>query len=92
MMLCGFDWPAGRSKQVAYLDERDHIREMFVREGELWQEHDLTAKINAPKASDKSPLAGFSWMAGGTKQNRLHGSQPTHSRTAYRRQCPMGMR
>ena len=68
MMLCGFDWPAGRSKQVAYLDERDHIQEMFVKEGELWQEHDLTTRANAPKASDKSPLAGFSWMAGGTKQ------------------------
>jgi len=68
MMLCGFDWPAGRSKQVAYLDERDHIREMFVKEGDLWQEHDLTARANAPRASDKSPLAGYSWTAGGTKQ------------------------
>ncbi len=68
MMLCGFDWPAGRSKQVVYLDEHDHIREMFVKEGELWQEYDLTARTNAPRASDKSPLAGFSWAAGGTKQ------------------------
>src|SRR5260370_713291 len=68
MTLCGFDWPAGRSKQVAYLDERYHIQEMFVKEGEFWQEHDLTAITHAPKASDMSPLAGFSWTAGGTKQ------------------------
>jgi hypothetical protein len=68
MMLCGFDWPAGRSKQVAYIDERNHIREMFVKEGDLWQEHDLTARASAPSASDKSPLAGYSWTAGGTKQ------------------------
>lgn len=68
MTLCGFDWPAGRSKQVAYLDERYHIQEMFVKEGEPWQEHDLTAITHAPKASDMSPLAGFSWTAGGTKQ------------------------
>lgn len=68
MMLCGFDWPAGRSKQVAYLDEYNHIREMFVKEGDVWQEHDLTAKTNAPKASDKSPLVGYSWTTGNTKQ------------------------
>lgn len=68
MMLCGFDWPAGRSKQVAYLGERNHILEMFVKEGGSWQEHDLTAKTNAPTASDKSPLVGYSWTAGNTKQ------------------------
>ncbi len=42
MTLCGFDWPAGRSKQVAYLDERDHIQELYVSVGGQWQVADLT--------------------------------------------------
>jgi hypothetical protein len=68
MILCGFDWPAGQSKQIAYRDERCHIQELCVKEGEDWQEYDLTAISGAPKASDMSPLAGYSWSAGGTKQ------------------------
>jgi hypothetical protein len=68
MILCGFDWPAGRSKQIAYRDERDHIQELCVKEGECWQERDLTAITGAPKASDMSPLTGCAWSAGGTEQ------------------------
>jgi hypothetical protein len=91
MTLCGFDWPAGRSKQVAYLDERDHIQEIFVKEGEFWQEHDLTAITHAPRASDMSPLAGFSWAAGGTKQiiymDRNRHIQELHTDTRVWWQC-----
>ncbi|HEX4206763.1 MAG TPA: hypothetical protein VHZ51_21695 [Ktedonobacteraceae bacterium] len=68
MMMRGFDWPAGRSKQVAYLDEQDHVQEMCVREGGQWQEHDLTEITNSPRASDMSTLVGFPWSAGETKQ------------------------
>ena len=62
----GYDWPAGNTKQVVYLDENDHIIELFVGVGGGWTWADLTTITGAPL-----PLGGvtaYSWSAGNTKQ------------------------
>jgi len=65
--LTGYDWSAGGTKQVAYVDEQGHVIELFVAAGTPWQWADLTALTGAPLA-DQRPLVGYAWSAGGTKQ------------------------
>jgi hypothetical protein len=65
--LTGYAWSAGGTKQVAYVDKRRHVIELFVAAGTSWQWVDLTELTNAPVASQQA-LAGYDWLNGGTKQ------------------------
>jgi hypothetical protein len=64
--LAGYDWLAGRSKHVAYLDDAGHVHELSIAQGGAWTAADVTAAIApAPRrAKPASPLAGFGWPAG----------------------------
>src|SRR6266567_1690337 len=65
--LTGYDWSAGGTKQVAYVDEQGHVIELFVAAGTPWQWADLTTLTGAPLA-DQGTLTGYDWLNGGTKQ------------------------
>src|SRR5258708_7341632 len=63
----GFEWPEGRSKQVAYIGQDRHIHEFHLGIGGLWQHTDLTTQTIAPLAISRF-LVGYAWPEGGTKQ------------------------
>jgi hypothetical protein len=63
----GFEWPEGRSKQVAYISQDRHIHEFHVGIGGVWQHTDLTTQASAPLAISRF-LVGYAWPEGGTKQ------------------------
>src|SRR5258708_26748864 len=65
--LVGYEWPEGRSKQVAFISQDHHIHEFCVRNGGTWQHVDLTTLASAPLA-DSRFLIGFDWPEGKTKQ------------------------
>jgi hypothetical protein len=65
--LIGYDWPRGATKQVAYVDGRGHVIELFIAPGNPWQWADLTELTSAPPPGDAA-LVGYAWLAGGTKQ------------------------
>jgi hypothetical protein len=65
--LIGYDWPAGQSKQVAYISQDHHIHELSVRKGGIWQHTDLTQRSSAPLADNRF-LLGSAWPEVGTKQ------------------------
>src|SRR5690349_20383227 len=39
--LVGYDWSAGGTKQVVYVDAQGHVIELFVSAGDSWQWVDL---------------------------------------------------
>ena len=51
--LIGYDWPEGRSKQVAYISQDHHIHEFSVSMGGSWQHADVTQLSGAPLASSR---------------------------------------
>jgi hypothetical protein len=65
--IVGYDWPAGRSKQVVYVDANYRVQELYVQEGDYWHCADLTAATCAPRVQ-QGPIAGFAWSAANTKQ------------------------
>jgi hypothetical protein len=65
--LAGYEWSAGGTKQVVYVDDQGHVIELFVAAGDPWQWTDLTALTAAPLA-DQGSLAGYDWLNGNTKQ------------------------
>jgi hypothetical protein len=65
--LVGYEWSAGGTKQVVYVDDQGHVIELFVAAGNLWQWADLTALTAAPLADQRS-IAGYDWLNGNTKQ------------------------
>ncbi len=65
--LAGYDWTAGGTKQVAYVDGQGHVIELFVAAGNPWQWVDLTALTGAPLAEQGS-LAGYDRVNRNTKQ------------------------
>ncbi len=66
-VLAGYDWYNGKTKQVAYVDNRRHVIELFVASGNPWQWADLTELTEAPLPCD-STLVGYNWSRGDTKQ------------------------
>ena len=66
--LSGYGWSAGDMKQVVYLDDAGHVWELSAAPGEPWSAADLTQLGGAQPAAAGSPLSGFAWAAGGTKQ------------------------
>jgi hypothetical protein len=58
--LSGYEWAAGNSKQVVYLDGAGHVHELFVTTG-AWAHADLSALAGAPPAVAGSPLSGYQW-------------------------------
>jgi hypothetical protein len=58
--LIGYEWPEGRSKQVAYISQDHHIHEFSVSMGGTWQHADLTKLSSAPLASSRF-LLGYAW-------------------------------
>lgn len=65
--LIGFDWPEGRSKQIAYISQDRHVHEFHVGMGGTWQHTDLTTLASAPLAVSRF-LVGYAWPEGRTKQ------------------------
>jgi hypothetical protein len=65
--LAGYDWSAGGTKQVAYVDGQGHVIELFVAAGTPWHWVDLTALTGAPLAEQGS-LAGYDRVNRNTKQ------------------------
>jgi hypothetical protein len=66
-VITGFAWPIGRSKQLAYVGQDNHIHELFVEAGKVWQHVDLTQLASAPVIPIMS-IDGFIWSAGEAKQ------------------------
>src|SRR5438477_114604 len=62
--ISGYEWQAGGTKQVVFMDSNSHIQELFVGVGGGWQVADLTAIANAPVAELTVPLRGYEWQAG----------------------------
>ncbi|MBE3560193.1 MAG: hypothetical protein IMW89_13370 [Ktedonobacteraceae bacterium] len=65
--IVGFAWPAGRTKQVVYMDRNRHIQELYRGMEGNWQCADLTMICGAPLV-DGAMLTAFPWEAGKTKQ------------------------
>jgi hypothetical protein len=65
--LISFDWPEGRSKQLAYISQDHHIHEFHVGIGGAWQHTDLSLLAGAPLATSRF-LVGYAWPQEGTKQ------------------------
>jgi len=65
--LAGYDWSAGGTKQVVYVDAQGHVIEPVVAAENPWQWVDLTQLTGAPLAVQGS-LAGYDWLNGNTRQ------------------------
>jgi hypothetical protein len=63
----GYSWSTGRSKQVVFVGDDEHIHELSVAMGESWQHVDLTASANAPRPDSKY-MVGYQWQTGQCKQ------------------------
>jgi hypothetical protein len=63
-----YSWETGRSKQVVYETTSGHIYELSVAVGGNWSHADLTARAGAPPNAAGSPIAGYGWRAGASKQ------------------------
>lgn len=68
--MVGYAWPEGRTKQVVYIDNDRHVRELFCRVDSTWASADLTEiSGGAPLAHPTDNLiAACAWRGGGTKQ------------------------
>src|SRR4051794_4670977 len=47
-LLVGYEWAAGKSKQVVYTTGDGHIHELHVKQGDQWSHADLTQLAGAP--------------------------------------------
>ena len=65
--IVGYDWPQGRSKQIAYISQDRHIHEFVVGAGGRWEHADITMLAGSPLA-DSRFIIGYAWPEGGTKQ------------------------
>ena len=65
--IVGYAWSTQGTKQVAYVDHRKHVIELFVASGKPWQWADLTELTDAPLPCSTS-LVGYDWYNGKTKQ------------------------
>lgn len=63
----GYIWSEGRSKQIVYVGDDDHIHELFVELGGYWKHVDLTALTSAPLPGSNF-MVGFGWSEGRSKQ------------------------
>ena len=66
--LPGYQWVAGKSKQVVYLDAAGHVHELSGTVGRRWAHTDLTQRAGAPAAGARSRLSGYEWADGKSKQ------------------------
>lgn len=66
-VTAGYSWSTGRSKQVVFVGDDDHIHELSVEMDKSWQHVDLTAQTNAPTPASKY-MVGYQWEAGQCKQ------------------------
>jgi hypothetical protein len=66
-VTAGYSWSIGRSKQIVFVGDDDHIHELSVEMGKPWLHTDLTAQTNAPLPSSKHMVA-YQWEAGQCKQ------------------------
>jgi len=66
--LPGYQWVAGKSNQVVYLDAAGHVHELSGTVGRRWAHTDLTQRAGAPAAGARSRLSGYEWADGKSKQ------------------------
>jgi hypothetical protein len=59
-VTAGYSWTAGRSKQVIFMGDDDHIHELTVEMDRAWRHVDLTALTNAPIPGSKR-MVGYEW-------------------------------
>jgi len=62
--LIGFAWEDNRSKQVFFVDNLNHVHELFVQAGGDWNHADLTTLIPLYLMY---PGIGYAWKAGRSK-------------------------
>ena len=65
--LVGYEWSAGRCKQVAFVGRDGHVHEFHVGIGGRWQHTDLTTIADAPLAQSRF-IVGYDWPEVGLKQ------------------------
>jgi hypothetical protein len=66
--LAAYAWEKGSTKQVAYLADDGHIHELSVSVGGTWAHADLSQVSHAPAPDFNSPLIGYEWATGNSKQ------------------------
>ncbi|MHB8750155.1 MAG: protein kinase domain-containing protein [Aggregatilineales bacterium] len=66
--LVGYAWAGGDSKQVAYFTADGHLDELAITQRTNWIHIDLTSAIGAPSAAPGSPLVGYAWESGNSKE------------------------
>ena len=66
-VTAGYSWVVGRSKQVVFVGDDDHIHELVVEMDKPWRHVDLTAMTNAPRPASKY-MVGYEWALGQSKQ------------------------
>ena len=71
-VFAGYQWIAGKTKQVAFLagyggEFKVSVRELYVAQGESWLYHDLSNLLSGPLSAG-APITGYGWDAGKTKQ------------------------
>src|SRR5688572_20597753 len=56
--IVGYEWPEGRSKQVAFVDDRGDIHELYVVAGDPngWQHANLTTLANRNSSTGVPPV------------------------------------
>ncbi len=65
-VMVGYEWRDGRSQQIAFVSEDNHVHELCMPAGQTWQHADLSAITNAPSAMNV--LTGYAWPTGHSKQ------------------------
>ncbi|MEU7062090.1 hypothetical protein, partial [Streptomyces sp. NPDC046197] len=57
--LSGYEWAAGNSKQVAYIDSVGDVQELYVIPGAQWSQENRSANAGAEQAAIGPALSGF---------------------------------
>jgi hypothetical protein len=65
--IAAYAWEEGRAKQIVYASRDNHIHELSISVGGVWQHTDVTASTRAATAAI-GWLGGYSWDAGHSKQ------------------------
>ena len=66
-VTAGYSWSEGRSKQIVFIGDDEHIHELYVEVGGQWRHVDLTAITAAPLPGSRF-MVGFGWKEGRCKQ------------------------
>jgi hypothetical protein len=66
--LSGYQWTAGNTKQVVYLDSAGHVHELYCAVGGNWLHGPLSEMTGAQPAALGSAIVGYEWQLENCKQ------------------------